>query len=103
MLGDVETRSVSPVFVGRAGEFASLVDALTRATAEDTGRADRPGGEPQALLVGGEAGVGKTRLVEELLSAAVRRESVVARVGWVDVVCRLRDNSPGDHNQMSRA
>ncbi|MER8085356.1 ATP-binding protein, partial [Streptomyces sp. NPDC094048] len=63
MLGDVETRSVSPVFVGRAGEFASLVDALTRVGAEGTGRADHPGGEPQALLVGGEAGVGKTRLV----------------------------------------
>ncbi|MDV9201025.1 hypothetical protein, partial [Streptomyces sp. Wh19] len=31
MLGGVETRSVSPVFVGREGEFASLVDALGRA------------------------------------------------------------------------
>ncbi|MFJ9682876.1 AAA family ATPase [Streptomyces sp. NPDC101194] len=85
MLGDVETRSVSPVFVGRAGEFASLVDALTRVGAEDTGRADHPGGEPQALLVGGEAGVGKTRLVEEFLAAAVRREAVVAVGGCVEI------------------
>ncbi|MGW1108669.1 helix-turn-helix transcriptional regulator [Streptomyces sp. NPDC002540] len=85
MLGDVETRSVSPVFVGRAGEFASLVDALTRAGAEGTGRADHPGGEPQALLVGGEAGVGKTRLVEEFLAAAVRREAVVAVGGCVEI------------------
>lgn len=85
MLGDVETRSVSPVFVGRAGEFASLVDALTRVGAEDTARADHPGGEPQALLVGGEAGVGKTRLVEEFLAAAVRREAVVAVGGCVEI------------------
>ncbi|MFE0084184.1 ATP-binding protein, partial [[Kitasatospora] papulosa] len=47
MLGDVETNTVSPVFVGRAGELAALTDALARAAA----------GEPQALLVGGEAGV----------------------------------------------
>ena len=31
MLGDVETRSVSPVFVGRAGELTALTDALARA------------------------------------------------------------------------
>ncbi|MFF9510777.1 AAA family ATPase [Streptomyces sp. NPDC014724] len=85
MLGDVETRSVSPVFVGRAGEFASLVDALTRVGAEGAGRADHSGGEPQALLVGGEAGVGKTRLVEEFLAAAVRREAVVAVGGCVEI------------------
>ncbi|MEU9621261.1 MULTISPECIES: AAA family ATPase [unclassified Streptomyces] len=85
MLGDVETRSVSPVFVGRADEFASLVDALTRATGEGSGRADGSGGEPQALLIGGEAGVGKTRLVEEFLTEAVRREAVVAVGGCVEV------------------
>ena len=47
MLGAVETRSVSPVFVGRADELDTLNDALARAAA----------GEPQALLLGGEAGV----------------------------------------------
>lgn len=31
MLGGVETRSVSPVFVGRADELSILTDALTRA------------------------------------------------------------------------
>ncbi|GGV95614.1 helix-turn-helix transcriptional regulator [Streptomyces gelaticus] len=81
MLGDVETRSVSPVFVGREGEFASLVDALARACAEGT---DVPG-EPQALLIGGEAGVGKTRLVEEFLAAAVRRGAAVAVGGCVEI------------------
>ncbi|MFF3456502.1 AAA family ATPase [Streptomyces sp. NPDC002730] len=75
MLGDVETRSVSPVFVGRAGELAKLTDALARAGA----------GEPQALLLGGEAGVGKTRLVEELLAEACRREAVVAVGGCVEI------------------
>lgn len=75
MLGDVETNTVSPVFIGRAGELASLTDALARASA----------GEPQALLIGGEAGVGKTRLVEEFLAAAGRREAVVAVGGCVEI------------------
>ncbi|MEU1123275.1 AAA family ATPase [Streptomyces sp. NPDC005899] len=75
MLGAVETNTVSPVFVGRAGELAVLTDALARAFS----------GEPQALLVGGEAGVGKTRLVEEFLTAARRRDAVVAVGGCVEV------------------
>ncbi|TQK51660.1 regulatory LuxR family protein [Streptomyces sp. SLBN-118] len=78
MLGTVETRSVSPVFVGRAGELTVLGDALARAA---TGAA----GEPQALLIGGEAGVGKTRLVEELLTEACRRQAVVAVGGCVEI------------------
>ncbi|MGW2592118.1 helix-turn-helix transcriptional regulator [Streptomyces sp. NPDC001515] len=80
MLGSVETRSVSPVFVGRTGEFSTLTEALARAAAPTGG-----GGGPQALLVGGEAGVGKTRLVEEFLSVAVRREAVVAVGGCVEI------------------
>lgn len=75
MLGDVETNTVSPVFVGRAAELAALTDTLARAGA----------GEPQALLVGGEAGVGKTRLVEEFLDAACRRDAVVAVGGCVEI------------------
>ncbi|MGW2666725.1 helix-turn-helix transcriptional regulator [Streptomyces sp. NPDC001272] len=75
MLGDVETRSVSPVFVGRADELAVLVDSLARA-------ADQ---EPQALLIGGEAGVGKTRLTEEFLAEAARRGAVVAVGGCVEI------------------
>ncbi|MFD7556196.1 AAA family ATPase [Streptomyces sp. NPDC059835] len=75
MLGDVETRSVSPVFVGRADELAVLTDALTRAA----------GQEPQAMLIGGEAGVGKTRLTEEFLCEAARRGAVVAVGGCVEI------------------
>ncbi|HBF83851.1 MAG TPA: hypothetical protein DD420_29195, partial [Streptomyces sp.] len=65
----------TPVFVGRAGDLASLPGTLARASAD----------EPQALLVGGEAGVGKTRLVEEFLAVACRREAVVAVGGCVEI------------------
>ncbi|WP_280886780.1 helix-turn-helix transcriptional regulator [Streptomyces sp. LBL] len=75
MLGTVETRSVSPVFVGRGDELDTLNDALARAAE----------GEPQALLLGGEAGVGKTRLVEEFATAACRRDAVVVLGGCVEI------------------
>ncbi|MCD9876621.1 helix-turn-helix transcriptional regulator [Streptomyces guryensis] len=75
MLGVVETRSVSPVFVGRAEELDTLNDALAQAAA----------GTPQALLIGGEAGVGKTRLVEEFATAACRAGAVVALGGCVEI------------------
>ncbi|MER6911846.1 AAA family ATPase [Streptomyces sp. NPDC000594] len=81
MLGTVETRSVSPVFVGRAGELSLLTGALDRV---DTPRPEGRG-EPQALLVGGEAGVGKTRLIEEMLAEATRRGAVVAVGGCVEI------------------
>lgn len=71
MLGGVENRSVSPVFVGRTGELARLTDALSRATT----------GEPQVLLIGGEAGVGKTRLVEEFRDEACRRGAAAVAIG----------------------
>jgi len=75
MLWPVETRSVSPVFVGRVDELGVLRDALDRAA----------GGEPQALLLGGEAGVGKTRLVEEFASVACDRGAVVVLGGCVEI------------------
>ncbi|MFD7700267.1 AAA family ATPase [Streptomyces caelestis] len=74
MLRRVETKSVSPVFVGRSTELDTLNTALARATAE-----------PQALLVGGEAGVGKTRLVEEFAAAARHRGAIVALGGCVEI------------------
>jgi ATP/maltotriose-dependent transcriptional regulator MalT len=55
---------VSPVFVGRGGELAALVAALESAVQ----------GEPAVVLVGGEAGVGKTRLVDEAAERARERE-----------------------------
>ncbi|MCL8017180.1 helix-turn-helix transcriptional regulator [Streptomyces sp. AS02] len=75
MLAPVESRSVSPVFVGRAAELETLHDALAHAS----------GGEPQALVIGGEAGVGKTRLVEEFAGAAAREGAVVVLGGCVEI------------------
>jgi DNA-binding CsgD family transcriptional regulator/tetratricopeptide (TPR) repeat protein len=49
-------RVASPTFVGRIEELKVLGAALSRAT----------NSEPAVVLVGGEAGVGKTRLVAEL-------------------------------------
>jgi DNA-binding CsgD family transcriptional regulator/tetratricopeptide (TPR) repeat protein len=51
---------VSPVFIGRREEMATLTALLGRAR----------DGNPAFALVGGEAGVGKTRLVTELATAA---------------------------------
>ncbi|MFF3329897.1 AAA family ATPase [Streptomyces sp. NPDC002888] len=75
MLGPVETRCVSPVFVGRADELSALHEALDRAAE----------GEPQAWVIGGEAGVGKTRLIEEFAAAASRGGAVVAVGGCVEI------------------
>ncbi|QYC43385.1 Transcriptional regulatory protein LiaR [Nonomuraea coxensis DSM 45129] len=52
--------AVSPLFVGRVRELAVLRDALAEARA----------GVPATVLVGGEAGVGKTRLLVEFADRA---------------------------------
>ncbi len=56
MSGDV----VSPVLIGRGEELTVLAAALDRALAGETG----------FVLLGGEAGVGKTRLLRELSARA---------------------------------
>ncbi|GAB2951315.1 LuxR family transcriptional regulator [Streptomyces pseudoechinosporeus] len=76
---------MSPVFVGRADELDVLNDALARAAAGGTSQVVSAGGGPQALLVGGEAGVGKTRLIEEFATAAGRAGAVVALGGCVEI------------------
>ena len=58
---------VSSVFIGRQAELATFTTALESAVA----------GTPTVVLLGGEAGVGKTRLVEE---AAARARATGARV-----------------------
>ena len=58
---------VSPLFIGREAELGTLTAALETAVA----------GTPTVVLLGGEAGVGKTRLVEE---AAARARAAGARV-----------------------
>ena len=57
---EMSRRGGSPVLVGRATEMATLEAAF---------EAVRQGG-PSALLIGGEAGVGKTRLISEFSAEA---------------------------------
>lgn len=65
----------SLVFVGREAELAELVQA---AQAADNG-------DPQSLLVRGEAGVGKTWLVEELLRTLGPDCAIAAVGGCIEV------------------
>ena len=61
---------VSPVFVGRSYEMDELAKALARADE----------GVSQAFVVGGDAGIGKSRLLEEFFGLA-RRQGAIAVVG----------------------
>jgi DNA-binding CsgD family transcriptional regulator/tetratricopeptide (TPR) repeat protein len=60
MLDIVTAHSSSKVLVGREADLAALRDALKRTRSA----------EPSTVLVGGEAGVGKTRLVEDFCRSA---------------------------------
>jgi ATP/maltotriose-dependent transcriptional regulator MalT len=75
MIGGVARRVSSPVLVGRDGEAAQLRAALERAAA----------GQPAIVVVAGEAGVGKTRLVTELLGQAGELGAVALSGGCLDV------------------
>ena len=67
MLADVEPQMSSPALVGRSDQLSALDTALA-----EVGR-----GRPSTVLVGGEAGVGKSRLVSEF---AERSRGAGARV-----------------------
>jgi DNA-binding CsgD family transcriptional regulator len=70
------TRRVSsPVFVGRSVELDRLHLAAERASA----------GQPATVVLAGEAGVGKTRLVDELRRHAGARGAVTLSGGCLDV------------------
>jgi predicted ATPase len=68
--GGVVSRVSSPVFVGRRSELDRVAAILE----------DAVGGRSGLLLVAGEAGVGKTRLVEEVVRRS-RESGVIALVG----------------------
>jgi predicted ATPase len=73
--GEMGGRVASPTFVGRVEELQVLEAARRRA-------AD---GEPAVVLVGGEAGVGKTRLVAELTTRCTAHGTKVLAGGCVPV------------------
>jgi predicted ATPase len=58
--GPVAMRVSSPVFVGRADQLVRVLDAVRRAG----------DGEPAFILVSGDAGVGKTRFIDEIAMRA---------------------------------
>jgi ATP/maltotriose-dependent transcriptional regulator MalT len=64
--------AVSPVLVGRAAEIAVLGESWARAR----------GGSPATVLIGGEAGIGKTRLVRQFTAGV---EAEVLYGGCVDL------------------
>src|SRR5512132_769322 len=74
-LRDMGRRVTSAAFIGRRGELRALKVALSRA-------AD---GDPAVVLVGGEAGIGKTRLVSELTAACTADGTRVLTGGCVPV------------------
>jgi DNA-binding CsgD family transcriptional regulator len=63
MIAGVSRRVSSPRFIGRQSELRRLGEALSAAA----------GGEPSLVLIAGEAGVGKTRLIDEF-AGRVRAE-----------------------------
>jgi len=66
------SRISSPRFVGRSDELARLEGALA-------------GGAPRVLLLGGEAGIGKTRLLAEFTPRAQRAGARVLAVAYLPV------------------
>jgi DNA-binding CsgD family transcriptional regulator/tetratricopeptide (TPR) repeat protein len=58
--GFMVTRVSSPIFVGRSDQLERVVDALRRAVDDDS----------TFILVAGDAGVGKTRFIEEIAKRA---------------------------------
>ena len=65
---------MSPVFAGRDGELAALAGAFEEAAE----------GTPRTVLLGGEAGVGKSRLAGEF-AAGVRERALVLAGGCVEL------------------
>ncbi len=75
MLDDMMGRAVSPVFVGRGAELDMLSDAFDQARKQAAA----------VILLGGEAGVGKTRLVSRFADQAARNGAHVLAGGCVEL------------------
>ena len=75
ILVDMRRTLTCPTFVGRAAESARLAEAYDRAAA----------GTPTVMVVGGEAGVGKSRLVGELVAGSRAAGATVLTGGCVEL------------------
>ncbi|GLW99614.1 AAA family ATPase [Microtetraspora sp. NBRC 16547] len=75
MLDHMMARAVSPVFVGRGAELEMLAEAFDQARKQAA----------VAVLLGGEAGVGKTRLVSRFADQAARDGAHVLAGGCVEL------------------
>jgi predicted ATPase len=75
ILEGMSIRTSSPVLVGRAEQLAALDAALQRAA----------GGAPATVLVGGEAGIGKSRLIAEFTARATGAGARVLSGGCMDL------------------
>ena len=75
ILEDMSPRISSPALIGRAEYLAALDAALDRAQ----------GGGPAAVLVGGEAGIGKSRLIDEFTAGASTAGARVLAGGCLDL------------------
>ena len=71
----VTTRVSSPRFIGRQAELQTLIEAVERARA----------GEAGVVLVGGEAGIGKTRLIDEIGGRAQHDGALLVEGGCVSL------------------
>jgi DNA-binding CsgD family transcriptional regulator/tetratricopeptide (TPR) repeat protein len=67
MMADMATRVASPIVIGRDRERRVLAEAIERAA----------GGLATTVLVGGEAGIGKSRLLREAIEVARNAEHIV--------------------------
>ena len=76
----VATRVASPDVIGRRREITALTDAVARGT----------GGDAVVALVGGDAGIGKSRLVAEVADVA-RRAGARIRGGGCVCLGKQRD------------
>ena len=74
-MGAMATRVASPEFIGRRHELETLDDVVVKAATGDT----------VVALVGGDAGMGKTRLVDEVESLARERGTLVLEGGCVSI------------------
>lgn len=71
----VATRVSSPLFIGRQAELEILTDAIVQASAGNAG----------TVLVGGDAGIGKSRLVSEVAARARQSGVLVLEGGCVSL------------------